>query len=63
MSHETQAAPRYRCDCGWIGTEAEMGADYYPAYDDDDEVWSNWICPGCGEWQSLNDYVTIEPVP
>lgn len=53
---------RYRCpteDCGWEGTENEMGADFVSG--GDDEMWSNWICPKCGSWLRLEDYTLIEP--
>jgi hypothetical protein len=26
----------------------------------DDEFWSNWICPNCGQWWQLEDYEVIE---
>jgi len=45
---------KYKCNCGWIGAESEMGADYY--FTEYDEIWSNWICPSCKEWHSLDDY-------
>lgn len=49
----------YRCDCGWEGSEEDMEADN--SGDMFDEVWSNWICPGCGYWhQSIEDYEIIE---
>jgi len=47
---------KYKCpECGWIGTEDEMMADFFgePA----DETWSNWICPECKTWNQLDDYV------
>jgi hypothetical protein len=46
---------KYKCpECGWIGTEKEMEADY--AYDEGDAFWSNTICPMCHAWHSLDDY-------
>ena len=56
---------KYRCveehweteePCGWVGTEAEMKSDYIPADHHEDEIWSNWICPSCGNWAMLEDY-------
>ncbi len=41
---------RYRCKCGWIGTEDEMNADSFMT--GDGEAWSNWICPRCDVWAS-----------
>ena len=53
-------ALQYECECGWIGTEAEMGADSIAACGDEDEVWSNWICPKCGIWAlDLEDYKEV----
>lgn len=50
---------RYQClNCGWIGTEEEMDADYYET--GDDECWSNWICPRCHIWYQLKDYKMVE---
>ena len=46
--------------CGWVGTEDEMGAD--AAQMGDDEAWSNWICPKCGEWARLSDYERLPEV-
>jgi hypothetical protein len=41
-----------------------MDADYFPTVDDEgnyeDEVWSNWICPSCGNWHQLQDYLEVE---
>ncbi len=51
-------ADKYRCpECKWEGTENDMGADYITG--DGDEMWSNWICKGCGMWWSLEDYNKI----
>jgi phage terminase large subunit GpA-like protein len=36
-----------------------MEADYVPA-DCGDEMWSNWICPDCGQWQELEDYERVK---
>ena len=47
----------YKCNCNWIGTENEMGAGHY--VDGDCEVWSNWICPNCDSYQSLDDYTIV----
>jgi rubredoxin len=55
------ANQKYMCpSCGWIGTEDEMDADYC---DDGDggEAWTNWMCPGCGTWQSgVHDYIEVK---
>lgn len=49
----------YRCPkCGWVGTEDEMDADFIPT--DEDEIWSNWICPECRTWWELEDYEIVE---
>ena len=50
---------KYRCECGWVGVESEMEADYTIVNGDGDEAWSNWICPSCGLWQELEDYELI----
>ncbi len=26
----------------------------------EDVVWSNWICPSCGTWHQLQDYLKVE---
>ncbi len=49
---------KYKCECGWVGTEKEMDADYTTG--GDDEMWSNWICPECGMWWDLDDYEEVE---
>ena len=50
---------RYKCpQCGWIGTTRQMLAD--AAEMGDDEFWSNWICPSCGEWWQLENYTLLE---
>lgn len=47
---------QYECThCGWKGTVSEMDADCVINTD----VWSNHICPECGEWQELGDYEEI----
>ena len=46
--------------CGWVGTEDEMGADACQM--GDDEAWSNWICPKCGAWERLSDYERLSDV-
>lgn len=56
---------KYKCpECGWIGVEKDMEADYFTMFDEDgnwdDEVWSNWICPGCHMWHQLEDYEKVE---
>lgn len=56
---------RYQCpECKWIGTENDMDADHFPIVDDEgnyeDVVWSNWICPSCGTWHQLIDYLEVE---
>jgi len=38
-------------ECGWKGTEEEMKADF------SGEMYSNHICPKCGAWLQLSDYV------
>jgi predicted RNA-binding Zn-ribbon protein involved in translation (DUF1610 family) len=45
-------AVAYRCEeCGAVHTTAEMKGDSAGA-----EIWSNWICPSCGNWAiSLDD--------
>ena len=53
------SAPRYECECGWVGTEDEMVADSVVGDGEVDEIWSNWICPSCGEWADLEDYKEI----
>lgn len=53
-------APRFGCDCGWKGREDEMDAD--ALIGGDCEIWSNWICPGCGEWKQLEDYERLPSV-
>jgi predicted RNA-binding Zn-ribbon protein involved in translation (DUF1610 family) len=52
---------KYKCECGWIGTEKDMDADAGGG-GISDEAWSNWICPSCREWWWLEDYekVTLE---
>jgi hypothetical protein len=50
-------AQKYKCECSWVGTEKEMGADC--CMGDYDEMWSNWICPGCGMWWRLEDYARV----
>ena len=50
---------KYKCECGWIGYECEMEADFIQV-DEGDEAWSNWICPSCGEWQELEDYEVVK---
>jgi hypothetical protein len=51
-------ATRYRCECGWEGTEAEMlGASC--SYDDENCEWSDWICPSCHTWWQLEDYLEL----
>ena len=56
--------PKYKCpNCGWIGTENEMEADFFNFTDEEgdyDEVWSNWICPSCDTWHQLEDYERID---
>lgn len=55
-------ANRYCCPrCGWIGTEKAMLADYVPDDGTSVEVYSNWICPSCEEWLSLEDYELVNP--
>jgi hypothetical protein len=36
--------------------------DYYVEYEDGcvDEVWSNWICPSCNTWQTLEEYEVVK---
>lgn len=52
---------QYRClKCGWVGTEDQMFADSMAS--DEDEIWSNWICPRCQTWWLLKDYEEVEPV-
>ena len=55
---------KYKCTvCGWIGAEGDMDADdYYVEYEDGcvDEVWSNWICPSCNTWQTLEEYEVVK---
>jgi uncharacterized C2H2 Zn-finger protein len=50
----------YKCpECGGICFEDEMDADY--CFDGDgDEYWSNWICPHCGMWHQLEDYLKVQ---
>lgn len=56
-------APQYEClECKWVGTNAEMGSDSVAGCADADEVWSNWICPGCGQWGAEDDYKKIVPI-
>ena len=44
--HFTQ---KWKCkECGWIGTQDSMDSDYVET--EDDELWSNWICPSCFTW-------------
>jgi predicted RNA-binding Zn-ribbon protein involved in translation (DUF1610 family) len=63
-THDHAKDPRYRCptaDCGWVGTEAEMASDH--RWDKDgDERWSKHICPRCGVWHLLSNYIA-EPSP
>lgn len=57
MADRVLDPPLYRhAECGWVGTESEMGGDYIAGTDDCDEIWSNCICGGCGAWLSLDDY-------
>ena len=50
---------KYKCpSCGWVGAEDEMGADFVET--EEDEIWSNWICPKCKEWHELEDYEKID---
>ncbi len=54
------SAARYECECGWVGTKDEMDSDSVAGGHDFDELWSNWICPGCNEWWSgLEDYQEV----
>ncbi len=53
-------APRYECDCGWIGTEDEMEADSVAGCDDADEIWSKCIGPECNYWaECLTDFKEV----
>lgn len=54
---------RYRCTCGWEGTQEAMGADAICGGDDGEEVWSNHICPECGHWGGLADYERLGDIP
>ena len=51
---------KYQCsECGWIGYKDEMMSD--SCQSEDDEAWSNWICPSCGFWGcNLDDYILLE---
>jgi predicted RNA-binding Zn-ribbon protein involved in translation (DUF1610 family) len=51
---------RYRCEkCGHVCTEREMVSDSIAT--NEDEVWSNWICPKCGTWHpALDDGWMVE---
>ena len=54
---------KYQCgECGWIGLEGEMLSNHNWNGIDGDEIWSNWICPQCGDWHvdGLDDYEKIE---
>lgn len=56
---------KYKCPaCGWVGTENDMEGDYLTWTDEEgffDEVWSNWVCPGCEKWHtSLDEYEKVE---
>jgi predicted RNA-binding Zn-ribbon protein involved in translation (DUF1610 family) len=56
---------KYKCPkCEWVGTEKDMDADCFSYTDEEgnyeDEVWSNWICPSCGTWHQLEDYLKVE---
>lgn len=59
MTAENQKADgsRWRCRaCGAVHSKAEMGSNLISGNDDNDEVWSNWICPTCATWPtSLED--------
>lgn len=45
---------KYKCpDCGWIGTEEEMVADY--VYEVGDAYWETRICPNCRRY-CLSEY-------
>lgn len=58
MSHNDNT--KIKClECGWIGDETDLGADYYFATESDGEIWSNHICPSCGHWGDESDYVEI----
>ena len=55
---------KYQCpECGWVGTESEMGADYISGPEGEEftgESWSNWICPSCNIWyEDLEDYIEL----
>ena len=53
---------KYKCpECGWIGTEDEMGADHESNGLDFDESWSNHICPKCDTWhEDLEEYTIVK---
>ncbi len=44
----------YKCNCGWIGTEEKMMADY-----NHDGGHCNTCCPDCGAWYSLDMYQKV----
>lgn len=50
-------AAKFRCECGWEGTESQMESDHTGGVD---EMWSNHICPSCRTWwSSVDDYTEI----
>ena len=50
---------KYSCDCGWIGEEWDMESDHNWDGIDGDEIWSDYICPSCGDWH-MNDLTTYK---
>lgn len=39
--------------CGWQGTVEEMTSDFVT--NDEDESYSNFICPGCYSWNAYGN--------
>lgn len=59
-NHGLTKLVKYRCpECGWVGTENDMSADYL-TFDDGGEIWSNNICPNCEAWHDIDDYEQLE---
>jgi DNA-directed RNA polymerase subunit RPC12/RpoP len=49
---------RYECDqCGGICSEDNMDVSW--ECHEDEENWSNWVCPYCGMRGNCNNVLTI----
>lgn len=57
---ESGSIVTYKCpNCsGVVDTVDDMDADY-ASDGDDGEYWSNWICPHCGAWHDISDWIKL----